>query len=544
MADIEVDVLIVGGGPVGLSASLECSRHGLTSLLVEKHAGTSIFPKARLVSTRTMELLRSWGLQDEVERAGLPREDSLAVGVGTSLTADDFHRETAPIAADAPQSPTYAYICAQDELEVILKRTAETLPGADVRFATTMTAFSQDGDGVSATIESSGATAEVRSAYVIAADGARSSIRERLAIGVDGPPPIGHMISIMFEADIGDLLHDRRCALYFLRSTIPCAVEAVDNDRRWLVQTGYDPAEGGSADDFTPEFCTEIVREAVGIGELDVTLIATMPWLQQAVTARSYRDGRIFLAGDSAHVSTPQGGFGMNCGIQDAHNLVWKIAAVHKGHAGEGLLDTYGPERRPIGERTVGESLTNALITFRMMEGELTMAEAIALQAGRRSSEGLVLGFHYDSAAVVGDGSPPPQPDDPYRTYVPTARPGHRAPHVTVHRAGARMSTLDLLGTGFTLFTTPGSGWSDIAADVAARTGDHVVPVELDPGLPTGGGLCAPGWTEAYGTSTTGAVLVRPDGHVAWRYAGTDGNVLDGRRALVDALDEVLSRSH
>lgn len=539
MADIEVDVLIVGGGPVGLSAALECSRHGLTSLLVERHAGTSIFPKARLVSTRTMELLRAWGLQEEVERAGLPREDSLAVGVGTSLTSGDLHREVAPIEEDAAQSPTYAYICAQDVLEVILKRTAETLPGCDVRFGTTMTALTQRDGGVTAEIESEDAVAQVHASYAIAADGARSGIRGQLGIDVEGPPPIGHMISIMFEADIADALRDRMCALYFLRSTIPCAVEAVDNDRRWIVQTGYDPAEGGSPDDFTPELCTRIVREAVGIPELDVKLVATMPWLQQAVTAGTFRDRRIFLAGDSAHVSTPQGGFGMNCGIQDTHNLVWKLAAVHKGLAGPGLLATYDAERRPIGERTVSESLTNALITFRMMEGELTMKEAISLQAGRRSSEGLVLGFHYESTAVVPDGSAAPAPADPYRTYVATARPGHRAPHVTVHRAGARMSTLDLLGTGFTLFTSPGSDWAGIAGDVAARTGDHLVPIELDPAEPTGAGLSAPGWSDTYGVGRSGAVLVRPDGHVAWRTT----DAADGHHRLTTALDTVLNRA-
>ncbi|EHR62798.1 FAD-dependent monooxygenase [Saccharomonospora cyanea] len=539
MADLEVDVLIVGGGPVGLTASLECSRHGLTSLLVERHESTSIFPKARLVSTRTMELVRAWGLQDEVERLGLPREESLAVGVGSSLTAPDFHREVAPIVEDAPQSPTYTYICAQDKFEVVLKRTAESMPGADVRFATTMTSLTQDSDGVSAVVESAAGTFTVRAAYAVAADGARSGVRQRLGIGVEGPPPLGHMISIMFDADLVPLLHDRMCALYFLRSTIPCAVEAVDNQRRWIVQTGYDPEEGGSAADFTPEFCVHLVREAVGVPDLDVELVGIMPWLQQAVTAERFRDGRIFLAGDAAHVSTPQGGFGMNCGIQDAHNLVWKLAAVLKGLAGEGLLDTYSAERHPVGQRTVAESLDNALITFRMMEGELTMKEAIALQAGRRRSEGLVLGFHYESAAVVPDGTRPPEPDDPYRTYVATARPGHRAPHVVVSRNGTNMSTLDLMGTGFTLFTPDGSGWAKAAEEAGTRTGVHVVPIEVSPRAGGNVAVTAPRWAEVYGVSPTGAVLVRPDGHVAWRVA--DGTA--SAEVLVEVLDTVLTRT-
>ncbi|MEQ3550179.1 FAD-dependent monooxygenase [Pseudonocardia nematodicida] len=511
---IEVDVLIVGGGPVGLATAVECSRNGLTCLVAERHPGTSIFPKARLITTRTMELVRSWGLQDAVERAGLPREDSLAVGVASSLLADDFHRAAASIEDDAPHSPTYAYICAQDEFEVILKAHAEAQPGVDVRFGTRATIPVQDADGVTAEL-STGET--VRARYCVAADGGRSPIRRSLGIEVDGPPPIGHMVSIMVEADLAPRLEGRRCALYFIRGEVPCAVEAVDN-RRWMVQSGFEPDKGGSVDDFTPEVCVEIVKAAVGDPELDVRLIGIMPWLQQTVTARSYRSGRIFLAGDSAHVSTPQGGFGMNCGIQDAHNLVWKLAAVLEGRAGEGLLDTYEAERHPIGVWTVAESLNNAMITYAMMEGQLTLQESIEQQAGRRSSEGLVLGFSYDSAAVVPDGTPAPAPADPYKTFVPAARPGHRAPHVPL---AENLSTLDLLGPGFTLLCPEGSGWPAVEIDgVRVRE----VPGEA--------------WAKEYEIGSDGAVLVRPDGHVAWRDAGgpADAAVLRG------ALDRVLAR--
>lgn len=516
MAHKDVDVLIIGGGPVGLATSIECSRHGLTSLLVERHESTSIFPKARLISTRTMELVRTWGLQDEVESVGLPREDTLAVGVGSSLTADDFHREVAPIEEDAPQSPTYTYICAQDEFEVVLRRHAETRPGAEVRFATTLTGLRQDESGVDGELRGAdGTVTTVRARYAVGADGARSGTRARLGIDVVGPPPLGHMISIMFDADLRPLLGDRLCALYFLRSELPCAVEAVDNQRRWIIQTGYDPAEGGSAEDFTPEFCVSVVRAAVGVPDLQVKLVGIMPWLQQAVTAERFSDGRIFLAGDAAHVSTPQGGFGMNCGIQDAHNLVWKLAAVINGWAGEALLDTYFAERHPIAERTVGESLANAFITFEMMEGRLTMREAVERQAGRRRAEGLVLGFHYDSLAVLPDGTPPPAPDDPYRTYVPVARPGHRAPHSVV-AADTHMSTVDLFGPSWTLLTPEGSGWAEAAREAGRATGVPLAAIEV---APEGSGREPTRWAKAYGVGPTGAVLVRPDGHVGWRVA-------------------------
>ncbi len=460
-----------------------------------------------------MEILRSWGLQDEVERAGMPREDVLAVGVGTSLSADDYLRKAAAIAEDAAQSPTYTYLCSQDVLEVIMRRVAAS--AADVRFGATMTDLRIEPGGVAATIVADGAATLVRARYLVAADGSRGTVRRRLGIAVEGPPPLGHMVSIMFDADLGFLPPGRRAALSFVRSTPGGAIEAVDNRRRWIMQTGYDPAKGGSAGDFTEEYCLAAVRSAIGIPDHPVDIVGVMPWLQQAVVAAEFARDPVYLAGDAAHVATPQGGFGMNCGIQDAHNLAWKLAAVLRGEAGPRLLDTYAEERRPIAVRTVDESLVNAMITAQMMAGRLSMNEAIEQQAGRRGSEGLVLGFHYDSAAVVPDGTPAPAPADPYRTYVPTARPGHRAPHVWVSPG---VSTLDLLGPAFTLLTAPGSGWAGVPG---------VRVVEVD----------SAEWAEVYDVGEQGAVLVRPDGHVGWRTRSAD------HAELEKALDVILSRS-
>ncbi|AUS77268.1 2-polyprenyl-6-methoxyphenol hydroxylase [Actinoalloteichus sp. AHMU CJ021] len=532
MQDIEVEVLIVGGGPVGLAASVELSRHGVRSLLVERHEGTSIFPKARLLSTRTMELVRAWGVEDEVERVGLPRADSLALGIGSSLTAPDFRREAVPLGEDVPQSPTYTYLCAQDRFEVVLRRLAESQPGGAVRFATTMTGFEDAGSGITAVIESEEGRRRVTARYLVAADGARSGVRESLGIGVDGPPPLSHMVSIMFDADLGDVLGDRISGLFFVRGEVACAVEAVDNQRRWMIQAGYDPSlpedadDFTSAEDFTEEVSLAVVRAAVGVPDLPVELVGIMPWTQQAVVAREFRRGRVFLVGDAAHVATPQGGFGMNCGLQDVGNLCWKLAAVLRGQAGPGLLNTYEVERRPVAEWTVGESLANALITARMMEGELSVREAGDQQADRRRSEGLVLGYRYESAAVVPDGSPLVEPEDPYRTYLPTARPGHRAPHVWLDGPDGRVSTLDVLGRGFTLLTPEGSGWADVARAAVTTTGVPLTVVEV--GVDGAAVFSSPGWAEAYGVGPAGAVLVRPDGHVAWRRAagGPDHDLL------------------
>ncbi|MFS1302279.1 FAD-dependent oxidoreductase [Streptosporangium longisporum] len=580
MNKVDVDVLVVGGGPVGLSTAVELARHGISVLLVERRPDTSAFPKARLITTRTMEILRGWGVHDEVERTGMPREEYLAVGVGSSLTADDFVRSAAELERDAPQSPTYTFLCAQDRLEVILRRLAESRPEADVWFGATMTGMSATADGVTATVRrtgdgttpgtgdgttagggtatgtstTAGGETVVRCRYLVAADGSRSGVREDLGIAVEGPPPLGHMISIMFEADLGFLPPDRRAALSFL-SDPPCAVEAVDHERRWMVQTGYEPELGGSPADFTEEVCLAAVRAAVGVPDLPVTVLGVMPWLQQAKVATAFRAGPVFLAGDAAHVATPQGGFGMNCGIQDAHNLAWKLAAVLRGTAGEELLDTYEAERRPVAVRTVDESLNNALITFAMMEGRLSMREAIERQAGRRSCEGLVLGFGYDSGAVLPDGTAPPAPADPYRTYVPTARPGHRAPHVWLHGPHGRVSTLDLLGPHFTLLAPAGAGWPAAATETARLTGVPLTVAEIsdadvpDTDVPntgtTGAGasrppgpLVSPTWAKEYELGPGGAVLVRPDGHVAWRSPGGPASA----RTLTEALGRILSR--
>ncbi|MFC5831576.1 FAD-dependent monooxygenase [Nonomuraea insulae] len=533
MEESDVEVLIVGGGPVGLAMSVELSRHGISSLLVERHESTSIFPKARLLSTRTMELTRAWGIQAEVERAGMPREETLAVGVGSSLTAGDLLHAMAPIEAYAPQSPTFTYLCSQDRFEVVLRELAEAQPGADVRFSATMTGMRTTGDGgVEALIESGGSARRVRARFMVAADGARGGVRRELGIAVEGPPPIGHMVSIMFDADLRPLLRGRQAALYFLLSDPPGAVEAVDNRRRWMIQTGYDPAEGGSLDDFTPDYCLRTVRNAVGVPDLPVEVVGTMPWLQQAVVAEEFRRGPVFLAGDAAHVCTPQGGFGMNLGIQGVHNLAWKLAAVLRGTAGPALLDTYQTERRPISDRTAEESLNNALITFTMMEGRLSFQEAIARQAGRRLAEGLVLGFHYDSPAVVPDGTPAPAPEDPYLTYVPAARPGHRAPHVWLADG---VSTLDLFGPHFTLLTPEGSGWAQAAKQSAQDCGLTLEAVEIS----TGGRLASPTWAHEYGLTATGAVLVRPDGHVGWRRAAGEPSAA----ALTRAVETILARA-
>ena len=502
------DVVVVGGGPVGLAASLELSRQGVRHVLLERHAGTSVFPKARLITTRSMELLRSWGLQEEVERTGLPRGESLALCIAETLTSPRFRREEARVQADAPQSPTYGVICSQDLLEVVLRRAAEASPLADVRFGTRAGEVRDVDGGVELDLDGGGC---VRARYAVAADGSRSPVRTARGIGVDGPPPLSHMVSVMVSAPIGPLVADRPSALYFVRNAeVQCAVEAVDGTDRWMLQLAYRPDRGEGPGDFTDAVCTAAVRAAVGVADLPVRVLGVMPWTQQAVVARTFRSGRVLLAGDAAHVATPQGGFGMNCGIADVGNLGWKLAAVLRGDAPDGLLDTYHDERHPVATWTARESLRNAEITRDMMTGALSPAEAGDLQALRRRAEGMVLGCAYASAAVLDDGTPAPAPD--YEHYRPTARPGHRAPHAWLPDGS---SVLDSFGPGFTLVVPAGS------------------PAAAPPG--TGRVELPPAAAAAYGIPAGGGLLVRPDGHVAWRSSDAYGASV--------ALAAVLGRS-
>lgn len=494
-------VLIAGGGPVGLSLAVRLAQLDVPVTLAERHPGTARFPKGRALSVRSMEIYRAWGLEDAITAAGLPR-DQLAFYTGTTLTDPAGTRiVTNPTARPLP-SPTHTLLCSQDRLEPLLREHAERLAPGRIHFGAELTGFTADTGGVTATLTGDPSRTG-RFDYLVGADGARSLVRDHLGIAMTGPADVSHNLNILFTADLAAHVADRRCAVYTITRQGPDSLHgaflAVDNDRRWLfniVADGTDPGFAGY-DDRT---CVELIRTAAGLPDLPVTLLERQVWRAGAQVADRFQASRVFLAGDAAHITTPYGGFGLNCGIADADNLAWKLAAVHHGHAGPALLDTYEPERRPV-------ALASA------QEGHRRLLDAItAHRAGApptaRPSEGLVLGYHYTSGAVIPDGTDPPA-GDPVADYTPTARPGHRAPHLWIERNGRRMSTLDLLGPDLTLLAGPDARWADDAP--APITAHH-----LDGRF-----------TDAYGISPAGAVLVRPDGHVAWRSPGTPGRTLD-----------------
>jgi 2-polyprenyl-6-methoxyphenol hydroxylase-like FAD-dependent oxidoreductase len=381
---VDVPVLIVGGGPVGLTASILLSQQGITSLLLERHPGTAILPKARGINARTMEMYRQLGIEQAIRDAGLSPERTGFIVWTESLAGREIERRVPGrmSAANRGASPVLNCLCAQDDLEPVLRRFAEARPEATLRFNSEMTAVEQDSDGVTATITDriSGEERQIRAQYLIAADGAQSRVRRivtREMIGRDG---VYDSVNILFNADLRPWVQDRPAALYFVEQLdLRATFLTINAHDRWgflihsLKQYGYTPA------DFTPEYCTQLIRQGVGKPDLPVTILGVSAWEASAIVADRYRDDRLFLAGDAAHEMPPTGGFGLNTGVQDVQNLCWKLAAVLKDQASPALLDTYHAERQPLG----------LLITQNALENSLSMGRTARQDSAKTAAHGI-----------------------------------------------------------------------------------------------------------------------------------------------------------
>lgn len=538
--DVQVPVLIVGGSLVGLSASLFLGRLGVEHLLVEKHAATSTHPRGRGNNVRTMEIFRRAGVEPQIRAAASVLAENHGILQAGSLTGDDqewLFKEIDPGGALARFSPSGWCLCSQNDLEpVLLDRAREQ--GGDLRFSTELLSFDPDGSGVGAVLKNreTGEHTTVRADYLIAADGPRSPVREQLRIGRSGAGDLFHNVSITFRSrGLAEVLGDRRFIVCYLTNPeADGALLPVDNEREWVFHAPWQPGRGETLEDFTDERCVAHIRKAVGAPDIDVEITGKAPWHAAERVADRYARGRVFLAGDSAHEMSPTGAFGSNTGIQDAHNLAWKLAAVLRGEAGPGLLDTYEAERRPVARATSERASARS--------GEHShpgYAAPPTVGGGKRGGMlNVALGYRYVDGAVLGIG--PDRPVVPEGVRL-TGEPGSRAPHLWVRRAGERISTLDLYERSFVLLTDAADvAWRRAAARVGERLG-----VRLDAfGIGTGpGGDLEPeagaDWAEAHGTSSEGAVLVRPDGFVAWR---AESGVDDADKALHEVMVALLRR--
>ena len=539
----ETPVLIVGGGPAGLAASLTLSNMGVPSLLVNRYPGTLEHPKAVAIMQRSSELLRQWGAEVEVRGRGVPREFCGRMVWTTTLSGEELGR-TETVEPDdrapEPQSPVTGLRCPQNITESVLRARAETHEIADLHFGLELTGLEQDEDGVTATIvpHAGGASSTVRAEYLIGADGNDSTVRNAIGIGRDGEADMGHFVNVFHRAALGPLVRERPAWSYaVITPHVTGSFVTINGDDVWLFHVNLSPGEG--IEDFTEDRCVETIRQASGVEDLEVEIISIKSWIMGAELSTAFRDRRVVLTGDAAHRTTPDGGVGMNTGLHSAHNLAWKVGAVVSGWAGPALLDTYEVERRAVAENNVAYSARRGSGMLKMVEavraGDLDTVRAGIAARPPGGRQGMDLGFRYDDGAVASDGSTPPPVDNP-AAYVQNACPGGRAPHLWVQRDGERVSTLDAFGGGLVLLTGPdGAAWRAAAQEAAAP---RQTPIEV---LSVGkaGDLQAPAgrFETLYGVEPDGAVLVRPDGFVGWRaHRAGDAPAEDLARALTAIL--------
>ena len=547
-------VIVIGGGPAGLGAVLELARCGIRSVLVERNERTSWHPKTRNFNTRTMEIARGWGREvyDELRGLDLPPQWKTPIRFAESVTGKETGTiESRGFAGAGPDlSPVGSVFSSQNTIEPVLLRQAQRFGMVDIRFNHEMVEFisghepGADGVVVRVRNKATDTTETLRGAALIAADGAASGMRAFLNMPMHGAAKIAHFINCYFHADLERHVAERPGVLLFVSNEKVSGVfQPLDAKGRWLCQIAV-PEDQWSTEIFTPQRCAQWVRDGAGVDSLEVQVVSVGKWQMNALVAESFVVGNVLLVGDAAHMFPPTGGLGMNTGVQGMHNMVWKLALHLRGKAGRALLESYTTERRPIAKWVAEQSHHNSqqvqkisLISRGLAPPSLS-AEQVLKETRRYGNQlGIELGGVYETGAVVPDGSAPPAVGDAYTDYVPAGRPGHRAPHVWLRQGNDTLSTLDLFGPEFTVLTgAGGQAWREITARVGEQFGLDICCF----GVGEAGGLkdIENTFLDRYGLQRDGAVLVRPDGYIAWRCQTAP---TDAREQLAGALAQVLA---
>lgn len=519
-------VAIVGGGPCGLLAALLLARSGVQCDVFEKKSGISGHPKAMGISPRTSELLQQIGLYPQFQAASLPLEGRSLVVWAKSLVGEELGRS--PIQDyHSPFSPVTTLHCPQTETERILLDALREEPLATLHF---------DREVVDVHFSSQGGELEFAAgsprvfSWLIAADGAGSRLRRKLQIGTTGPGDMGHFLNVMFRADYGRHLQNRPSVMY------SCLWEegfetfvSVNGHDKWLMHHFLQPGEQSS--DYPTSKLLDLILAASGLPDVPVEILGVSPWVMSPKLAMEFRKDRFFLIGDAAARLSPAGGLGLNTGLQSTHNLAWKLAAVIKGQAGVDLLDSYDQERNNLSGRIMRATNQNASEVLAIVNAGISGhwdEVRNLIQHSRRNGSGLGLnfGFQYESNAIVPDGTPPLEVNDPVNDYVPSARPGRRAPHLLVEKNGQTISLLEFFRNDFVLLLAGGDNvWTkqDSPVSVYCEGRDFVCPE----------------FASLYGLDPGGAVLVRPDGVVGARWPAPPAHP---HQALDSALHRILSR--
>lgn len=525
--ELEVPHLIVGAGPVGLTAARLLANAGRSCIVVERRDGPQRHPAAHVVNARTLEIFRQAGF-DMASIAAISKrpDDAGHVNFVTRLNGQLIGRLPFERQGDEclEHTPLPLRNISQHRLEPLLSAEVDALPEVDLRYRTEWVRGTQSGDSVTSVIRDlvSGEETTITSSYVFAADGAGSSTRKWLGIEMIGPAGIQSFVAIHFRANLRHLIEHRPGVLHFVMDPeSPGTFIAHDIDHDWVFMVPFDPATE-STDDYGPDRCARIVRVAIGDDAAAIEIIGSGTWHMTAQVAETMRHDRVFLMGDAAHRFPPTGGMGLNTGVADAHNLIWKILAVEDGWASPSLLDSYEAERRPIAEINCHQSLSNAFKMVMLAEAldlhpgatgadlhavladpsrKAPIAAAVQAQAAHFDMLGLQIGYVYGDTTGHADRDP--------GEFAPTGAVGSRLPHAWL---GDGRSTLDLIeASGFTLLTC---GSHDIWHGAVSQRAVPLRHVALDDNISVD-----PAWAGICGLGSDGALLVRPDQHIAWRSA-------------------------
>lgn len=511
-------VLIVGGGPVGLSLACELGWRGIDCILVERRDGSIGHPKMNQVGVRTMEFCRRWGIAQAVREQSIAEDFPRNYHYVTSVNGYELARYEFPCRRDTPLefSPEGLQRCSQLWFDPILRKHAASLASVTIRYQTELESFDDDGNGVTADLvdRKSGERSQIRADYLVACDGAESAIREKLGIALIGNQSLSFNINVFFRSRALEVLFAKGKALMqwiFGPEGMWADIVAIDGRELWRLSI----MRLAPGTEISMEEAARRLRLAVG-RDFEFEILSILPWTRRRVVAEHFSSGRVYLCGDAVHQMSPTGGYGMNTGIQEAVDLGWKLAATLQGWGGPWLLASYEAERRPAAIRITNEGARNYLQFLKIPTGAAILDDSTEGAALRMSItdtiyrerfdreydvQGTTLGYRYEGSPIVVPDDTPEPPDDSM-VYVPTSRPGHRAPHAWLSDG---LSCLDLFDRNFTLLRLGNAAGKSTALEKAAR--DQEVPMAVRD-------VTDQAVVDLYEKRL---VLIRPDGHIAWR---------------------------